>query len=192
MPAGDIRGYDTRTGEKKWVFHTVPQEGEAGVETWLDESWRYSGNTRRLVDAELRRRDRLVYLPIATPTSDYYGGHRPWRQPLRREPRRARRTRPARSKWHFQAVHHGLWDYDFPCAPNLGLTCRARRLDRAKPSLRCQQAGLHLRLRPQSVGSRCGPSRKDRSRRATVPGEWTAPTQPFPTKPPPFDRQGVV
>ena len=117
-PPGWLKGVDARTGETKWMFRTVPQEGDLGVDTWLDESWRYSGNTNvwalLTVDDELG----VVYLPTGTPTSDYYGGHR-LGDNLFAESLVALDIETGERIWHFQAVHHGVWDYDFPAAPNL-------------------------------------------------------------------------
>ncbi|HCE04514.1 MAG TPA: hypothetical protein DEQ98_14865, partial [Acidobacteria bacterium] len=124
MPPGDVRGFDVRTGTQLWIFHTVPQEGEVGNETWLTSpsedraSWEYTGNTNMWAwpsgDEDLG----LVYLPLSTPTNDYYGGHRPGNN-LFAESLVCLDARTGELVWHFQAVHHGVWDYDFPAAPNL-------------------------------------------------------------------------
>ena len=187
-PPGHIRGYDVRTGAKKWVFHTVPQEGEPGVETWLEESWRYTGNTNvwsiMSCDEELG----WVYLPLATPTSDYYGGHRHGDN-LYAESLVALDARTGERKWHFQAVHHGLWDYDFPCAPNLvDLTVDGRAV---KAVAQVSKQGFTY-VFDRVTGEPLWPIEERPVAASTVPGEWTAPTQPFPTRPPPFDRQGVT
>ena len=121
---GDVRGYDVRTGEHLWTFHTIPREGEFGVETWgIDPqgdraSWEYSGNTNMWAapsgDPELG----YVYLPLSTPTNDYYGGHRPGDN-LFAESLVCVDAATGERIWHFQAVHHGVWDYDFPASANL-------------------------------------------------------------------------
>ena len=107
-----------RTGETRWTFRTVPQADDFGSETWLDESWRYSGNTNvwsmMSVDDELG----YVYLPTGTPTGDYYGGHR-LGDNLFAESIVALDILTGERVWHFQMVHHGVWDYDNPAAPNL-------------------------------------------------------------------------
>ena len=117
-PPGHVRGYDVRTGEFKWRFNSIPQEGEFGNETWENDSWKYTGNTNvwSLMSAD----DELgyVYLPFGTPTNDYYGGHRPGDN-LFAESLVCLDADTGERIWHFQAVHHGIWDYDFPCAPNL-------------------------------------------------------------------------
>ena len=119
MPPGWVRAYDVRTGRHKWDFHTIPQSAdEYGADTWLNQSWRYSGaaNVWSLMsgDEELG----YAYLPTGTPTGDYYGGHRPGDN-LFAESLVCVDVETGERVWHFQAVHHGLWDYDFASAPNL-------------------------------------------------------------------------
>ena len=115
---GHVRAFDARTGEMKWIFHTIPQGDEFGADTWHDESWRYSGHTNvwgtMAVDEELG----YVYLPTGTPTNDWYGGMRHGDN-LFAESIVAVDVETGQRVWHFQAVHHGLWDYDFPTAGNL-------------------------------------------------------------------------
>ena len=110
---GYVRGYDVRTGERLWIFHTIPLPGEFGNETWLNDSWRHAGNagvwTQMSADPELG----LVYLPVEMPTGDYYGGHRPGAN-LFSESLVAVDARTGERRWHFQLVHHGLWDFDIP------------------------------------------------------------------------------
>ena len=123
-PPGDVRGYDVRTGEQLWIFHTIPKEGEVGNETWLtnvDEdrpSWVYTGNTNMWAWASADDELGYVYLPLSTPTGDWYGGHRHGDN-LFAESLVCLDAKTGERIWHFQAVHHGLWDYDFPTAPNL-------------------------------------------------------------------------
>jgi len=187
MPAGHIRGYDVRTGEKKWVFHTVPQEGEPGVETWGEDSWRFSGNTNvwswMSCDEELG----WVYLPLGTPTSDYYGGHRPGDN-LYAESLVALDARTGEYQWHFQAVHHGIWDYDFPCAPNLIDLEIDGTVVKAVAQVSKQAFTYVLDRR---TGEPLWPIEERPVATSPVAGEVLAATQPFPTKPPPFDRQGI-
>ena len=118
MPAGHIQAFDAVSGAPKWIFHTVPQGNERGVETWQNESWKYSGNTNAWppfsADPELG----LVYIPVGTPTNDYYGGDRKGAN-LYAESLLAIAADSGKLAWHFQGVHHGLWDYDFPAAPTL-------------------------------------------------------------------------
>ena len=188
MPAGHIRGYDVRSGKKKWVFHTVPQAGEPGVETWLEESWRYSGNTNVWSMLSCDDETGWVYLPTGTPTSDYYGGHRPGNN-LYAESLIALDADTGERKWHFQAVHHGQWDYDFPSAPNLVDVEIGGRIVKAVAQV-SKQAFTYVFDR--RTGEPLWPIEERPVEASTVPGEWSSATQPFPTKPPPFDRQGVT
>ena len=188
MPPGHVRGYDVQTGAMKWVFHTIPQDGEFGVETWEDGSWRYTGNTNvwswMSCDEELG----YVYLPLGTPSDDWYGGHR-LGDNLFAESVVALDAETGQRVWHFQAVHHGVWDYDFPSAPNLvdivvdGVPIKAL----AQTS---KQAFTYVFDR--ATGEPVWPIEERPVPASTVPGERLSPTQPFPTKPPPFDRQGIT
>ena len=124
MPPGDVRGFDVRTGEQLWIFHTIPREGEPGNDTWLTAidqdrpSWEYSGNTNMWAWASADEELGYVYVPLSTPTNDYYGGYRPGDN-LFAEAIVCLDARTGERVWHFQAVHHGIWDYDFPAAPNV-------------------------------------------------------------------------
>jgi quinoprotein glucose dehydrogenase len=186
-PPGHVRGFDARTGELKWVFHTIPQGGEYGAETWENESWRKAGHTNvwsmMAVDEELG----YVYLPVSTPTNDFYGGHR-LGDNLFAESIVCLNAETGERVWHFQAVHHGLWDYDFPTSPNLvDITVDGREIKAiAQVS---KQAFTYVLDRV--TGEPVWPIEERPVPQSDVPGERTSPTQPFPTKPPPFDRQGV-
>jgi quinoprotein glucose dehydrogenase len=184
---GYIRGFDVKTGKRLWIFHTIPQPGEFGNETWENDSWSYSGNTGMWgpfsVDAELE----TVYLPIELSTGDYYGGHRPGDN-LFTESLVAVDLYTGKRKWHFQFVHHGIWDFDLPCAPILAdvtVDGKPRKIV-AVPS---KQGFLYVFDR--QTGQPVWPIVERPVEKGTVPGEWYAPTQPFPTKPPPFELQGV-
>ena len=194
MPPGDVRGFDVRTGQQRWIFHTVPQEGEVGNDTWLtgpnedQASWEYTGNTNMWAwpsgDEELG----LVYLPLSTPTNDYYGGHRPGDN-LFAESLVCLDARTGELVWHFQAVHHGVWDYDFPAAPNLiDITVDGRAIKAV--ALVSKQGFTYVFDR--ATGEPVWPIEERAVPVGDVPGEWYAPTQPFPTKPPPFEHQGVL
>ena len=185
---GYVRGYDVRTGERLWIFHTIPLPGEVGNETWLNDSWRHAGNagvwTQMSADPELG----LVYLPVEMPTGDYYGGHRPGAN-LFSESLVAVDVRTGERRWHFQLVHHGLWDFDIPCAPILAdITVDGRPLRAlAQPS---KQGWLYVLDRV--TGEPVWPIEERPVPRGDVPGEWYSPTQPFVTRPPAFERQGVT
>ena len=193
-PRGDVRGFDVRTGEHLWTFHTIPLENEFGVETWgadpLDDrvSWEYSGNTNMWAhptgDPELG----TVYLPLSTPTNDYYGGHRPGDN-LFAESLVCVDARTGERIWHFQAVHHGVWDYDFASSAVLAdVTVDGRRIKAvAQPS---KQAFVYVFDRV--TGEPVWPIEERPVPASDVPGEQLSPTQPFPSKPPPFELQGVT
>ena len=194
MPPGDVRGFDVRTGEQLWTFHVVPRPGEFGNDTWLTDpnedrpSWAYSGNTNMWAwpsgDEELG----YVYLPLSTPTSDYYGGHRPGNN-LFAESLVCIDARTGERIWHFQAVHHGLWDYDFPAAPNLvDITVDGRGIKAV--AIVSKQGFTYVFDR--ITGEPVWPIEERPVPVGDIPGEWYAATQPFPTKPPPFARQGVT
>jgi quinoprotein glucose dehydrogenase len=185
---GYIRAYDVKTGKRLWIFHTIPPPGEFGNETWLENSWSYTGNTgvwtQMTVDEELG----LAYLPVEIPTGDYYGGHRPGDN-LFAESLVAVDLQTGARRWHFQFVHHPIWDYDVPCAPILadivvnGTPIKAI----AQPT---KQGFLFVFDR--LTGKPVFPIEERPVERGTVPREWYAPTQPFPVKPPPFERQGFL
>jgi quinoprotein glucose dehydrogenase len=188
MPPGHVRGYDVETGALKWVFHTIPRPGEFGNETWLDGSWEYTGNTNvwsmMSCDEELG----WVYLPLSTPTNDWYGGHRPG-DGLFAESLVALDAKTGERKWHFQAVHHGVWDYDFPCAPNLvDITVDGKKV---KAVAQVSKQGFTY-VFDRVTGEPVWPIVERPVPQSAVPGERTSPTQPHPTKPPPFERQGVT
>ncbi len=183
---GYIRGFDARTGQRRWIFHTIPQVGEFGHDTWLDESASYTGNTgvwtTFTVDEELG----IAYLPIEIPTGDYYGGHRPGNN-LFSESLVALDLETGRRLWHFQLVHHGIWDYDVPAPPILAdvVVDGQERQIVAQPT---KQGWVYVFDR--ATGEPIWPIEERPVPAGDVPGEWYSPTQPFPTKPPPFERQG--
>jgi len=187
-PPGWLKGVDARTGETKWIFRTVPQEGDFGVETWLNESWRYSGNTNVWAMLSADEELGIVYLPTGTPTSDYYGGHR-LGDNLFAESLVAVDVETGERIWHFQAVHHGVWDYDFPAAPNLlDITVDGRRI---KAIAQVSKQGFTY-VFDRETGEPVWPIEERRVDTFTdLEGEVLSPTQPFPTKPPPFEYQGV-
>ena len=185
---GHVRGFDVRTGEMKWIFHTIPQEGEFGADTWHNESWRYSGHSNvwgtMAVDEELG----YVYLPTGTPTNDWYGGMRPGDN-LFAESIICVDAETGERIWHFQAIHHGLWDYDFPTAGNLlDITVDGREIKAIAQSSKQAFTYVFDRI----TGEPVWPIEEKPVPQGNVPGEWYSPTQPFPTKPAPFDLQGIT
>jgi quinoprotein glucose dehydrogenase len=184
---GYVRGFDARTGTRRWIFHTIPQGDEFGNNTWLNDSWRYTGNSgvwgQSAIDEELG----YVYLPVEDATGDYYGGHRPGNN-LFSSGLVAVNIQTGERVWHYQFVHHDIWDFDLPCAPVLvDITVNGRAIKAvAQPS---KQAFLYVLDRV--TGQPVWPIEERPVPKGDVPGEWYAPTQPFPTKPPAFDRQGI-
>ena len=185
---GYIRGFDVRTGSRKWIFHTIPQSNEFGRDTWLNDSAVYTGNTgvwtNLTVDEELG----IAYLPIEIPTGDYYGGHRPGDN-LFGESLVAVDLETGRRLWHFQFVHHPIWDYDVPCPPILvDITVDGREIKAVAQPTKQGWVYVFDRL----TGEPVWPIEERPVPSGNVPGEWYSPTQPFPTKPPPFERQGFM
>lgn len=187
MAPGHVRGFDVRTGEQKWIFHTIPQEGELGVETWEDGSWEYSGNTNVWSTMSADEELGYVYLPVGTPTNDWYGGHRPGDN-LFADSIVCLNGDTGERVWHFQAVHHGLWDYDMPCAPILA-DVEVDGTPRKIVAQLSKQAICYVFDR--ATGEPIWPIEERPVPQSTAPGERTAPTQPFPTKPLPYDRHGI-
>ena len=187
MPPDDIRGYDVRTGRHLWTFNVVPRKGEFGNETWRNDSWTFSGNSGvwSLISADEELG--YVYLPLETATGDYYGGTRPGNN-LFAESVLCLDARTGKRVWHYQVVHHGLWDYDLPAAPILAdITVNGRRI-KAVAQI-SKQAFVYVFDRTN--GQPVWPIVERPVPAGNVPGEWYSPTQPIPTKPPAFDQQGV-
>ena len=184
---GYVRGFDVRTGKRLWIFHTIPQLGEFGVDTWERESWTYTGNAGVWAQISVDEELGLAYLPVELPTGDYYGGHRPGAG-LFGESLVAVDLQTGQRKWHYQLVHHGIWDMDIPCAPILAdITVNGRTIKAvAQPT---KQGWVYVFDRV--TGQPVWPIEERPVPKGDVPGEWYSPTQPFPTKPPAFDRQGV-
>jgi len=188
QPRGDIFGFDVRTGRKLWTFHSIPRPGEFGAETWEDGSAEYTGGTNVwsmiTVDEELG----YIYLPFGTPTNDYYGGHRPGAN-LFAESLVCLDARTGQRVWHFQAVHHGLWDYDFPAAPILvDITVDGREIEAVA---QVSKQGF-VYVFDRRTGTPVWPIEERAVPQSTAPGERSAATQPFPTRPPPFERQSMT
>ncbi len=186
-PPGDIRGFDVRTGEMRWIFHTVPQEGEFGNDAWEDGSWTYTGNANAWSIMSADQELGYVYLPIGTPTNDWYGGHR-LGDNLFAESLVCLDAATGERVWHFQMVHHGLWDYDLPAAPTLvDITVDGRDI---KAVAQVSKQGFTY-VFDRVTGEPVWPIEERPVVASTVPGERASPTQPFPTKPPAFERQGI-
>lgn len=185
-PRGDVQAFDVRTGKPAWIFHTVPQQGEEGNETWENDSWKYTGNTN--VWTIMSADDELgyVYLPLSTPTNDWYGGHRLGNN-LFAEALVCVDATNGKKVWHFQTVHHGLWDYDLPAAPVL---CNIKVDGRTVPAVAQITKTGFTWVFDRTTGKPVWPIEERPVPQSSVPGERTSPTQPFPTKPVPYERQG--
>ncbi|PYS28779.1 MAG: quinoprotein glucose dehydrogenase [Acidobacteria bacterium] len=185
---GQVRAFDVRTGKQLWSFNTIPRPGEFGNDTWLNNSWATNGNagvwTQITVDEELG----LVYLPVESPTSDFYGGHRPGNN-LFGESLVCVDLKTGQRKWHFQIVHHPIWDYDLSSAPILAdINVNGRAIKAV--ALPSKEAFLYVFDRVS--GQPVWPIDERPVPKGEVPGEWYSPTQPFPTKPPAYARQAVT
>lgn len=185
---GDVRAFDVRTGELRWTFNVIPQEGQFGTDTWQDRSWSYTGHAPVWAlfsaDDELG----LVYMPISSSTNDMYGGHRIGDN-LFSQSIVAVNAETGERVWHYQMVHHGLWDYDPPAAPILmDITVEGTPI---KAVTQITKQGFAF-VFDRATGEPVWDIIERPVPQSNVPGEVTSPTQPFPTKPAPFERQGAT
>lgn len=185
---GYVRGFDAHTGKRLWIFHTIPMKGEPGYDTWLDGSAEYTGNTGVWTQISVDEQLGLVYLPVESPTSDYYGGHRPGND-LYGESLVCVDLKTGERKWHFQLVHHPLWDMDISSAPLL-----ADIVVDGKPVKAVAQPTKQgfLYVFDRVTGKPVWPIVERPVEKGSVPGEWYSPTQPFPTRPAAYSRNGVT
>jgi len=186
-PPGHIRGFDVRTGKMKWIFRTIPEPGEFGNETWKDESWKTTGGANAWSSLSADEELGYVYVPLGTPTNDYYGGHRPG-DGLFGESLICLNAETGKRVWHFQGVHHGLWDYDFCSGPNLVDIQKDGQTIKAVAQVSKQGFCFVF---DRSNGKPLWPIEERAVPESDVPGEKMSPTQPFPTKPPAFERQTI-
>lgn len=185
---GYIRGFNVRTGKRLWIFHTIPVKGEPGYDTWLKNSADDAGNTgvwtQLTVDEELG----LVYLPVESPTGDYYGGHRHGNN-LYGESIVCLDLNTGVRKWYFQMVHHPIWDFDLSAAPILAdINVDGKPIKSV--AVPTKQGFLYVFDRV--TGKPVWPIEEKPVEQGDAPGEWYSPTQPFPTKPAPYSRNGVT
>jgi glucose dehydrogenase len=186
QPRGDVRAFDVRTGALRWQFHVIPQAGEFGVETWENESWKYSGEAPVWALFSADEDLGYVYMPVTSPTSDMYGGHRLGNN-LFGQSLVCVKADTGERVWHFQLTHHDLWDFDPPAAPVLAdIRVDGRPI---KAVVQVTKQGFAY-VFDRVTGKPVWPIEERPVPQSTTPGERTAPTQPFPTKPPAFDRQG--
>lgn len=185
---GNIKAYDVRTGALVWNFNPIPQPGEVGNETWEDGSWDRVGHTNAWAQLSLDAERGLLYVPFGTPSNDYYGGHRKGDN-LFAETLVCLDATTGERKWHFQTVRHGLWDYDLPGPPVL-LTTTVEGVRRDVVAVAGKTGFLYVFDRV--TGEPIWPIEDRPVPASDVPGERAAATQPFPTRPAPFARQGFT
>ncbi len=184
----NIRGYDIHTGRLLWTFHVLPQKGEPGYETWGKGSAEYVGNMAAWASLTADEQLGYVYIPFSAPTSSYYGGHRPGMN-LYSDTLVALDVKTGKPVWHFQMIHHDIWEYDAATPPVLGdITVDGKRI---KAVIASNKTGF-LYVFDRVTGKPVWPIVERPVPRSTVPGEQPWPTQPFPTKPPAIDRQGFT
>src|SRR3989441_6673399 len=184
---GDIRGHDVKAGKLRWTFRVIPQEGEAGLETWENRSWEYTGAANAWSNLSADEALGYIYLPLTSPTSDMYGGHRLGNN-LFSDSLVCLKAKPGERFWHFQLVHHDLWDYALPAAPILAdIKVDGKPI---KAVVQVTKQGFAF-VFDRVTGKPVWPIEERPAPQSTTPGERTSPTQPFPTKPAAFERQGV-
>jgi quinoprotein glucose dehydrogenase len=188
-PPGTVQAFDARTGKRAWVFFTVPQSaGDFGANTWENESYTYTGHANVWGLMSLDEERGLLYVPTSTPSGDFWGGRRLGAN-LFAESLLCLDARTGKRLWHFQAVHHGLWDYDFTAPPNLvTITVNGRKIDAVAEVSKQGFTYVFDRVTGQPVWPI---EERPVDTTTDVPGERPHPTQPFPTKPPAFSGQGV-
>jgi quinoprotein glucose dehydrogenase len=184
---GYVRGWDVRTGKRLWTFHTIPQPGEFGNDTWQSDSWSYTGNTAVWSPFSADEDLGYVYLPVEAPTGDFYGGHRPGNN-LFSDSLVCLDAKTGKRIWYFQLVHHDMWDYDTASPPTLMNVTVDGRPVRAVAQTTKQS---FLYVFDRVTGKPIWPIEEKTVPSGDTPGEWYSPTQPMPSKPAPYDRQGV-
>jgi len=184
---GYIRGFDVRTGKRLWTFRTIPRPGEFGNETWEKDSWKYTGNTGAWAPLSGDEELGYVYIPVEMPTGDFYGGNRPGNS-LFSDSLVCLDARTGKRIWHYQLVHHDIWDCDITAAPILlDITVNGKKIKAVAQVTKQAFTFVFDRL----TGEPVWPIVERPVPQSDVPGERTSPTQPFPTRPAPFDRQGT-
>lgn len=185
---GDIMGYDVKTGKQLWIFHTIPQKGEEGNETWEKDSWKYTGNAGAWAPLTADPELGYVYLPLEAATGDFYGGHRPGNN-LFSQSLVCLDAKTGKKVWHYQLIHHDIWDYDLPAPPILAdINVDGKPIKAVVQVTKQAFTFVFDRI----TGKPVWPIEERPVPQSDVKGEWTSPTQPFPTKPAAFDRQGYA
>jgi quinoprotein glucose dehydrogenase len=187
-PHGDIRAFDVHTGVMKWAFHTIPHPGEPGYETWPKDAWKYTGAANNWAGMALDEQRGIVYVPTGSAVTDFYGADRAGND-LYANCLLALDANTGKLIWHFQAVHHDMWDRDFPSPPSL-VTVRhdGKMIDAVAQTTKHGVVFLFDRV----TGKPLFPIEEHPVPASTVPGEWSSPTQPIPAMPEPFARQRLT
>jgi quinoprotein glucose dehydrogenase len=183
---GDVMGFDVKSGKHLWTFHTIPQKGEEGNDTWENESWKYTGNVAAWAPLSADPALGHVYLPLEAPTGDFYGGHRPGNN-LFSQSIVCLDVKTGKKVWHYQTIHHDIWDYDLPAPPIVADVNVEGKPVKAVVQLTKQAFAFVF---DRTTGKPVWPIEERSVPKSEVKGEWTSPTQPFPTKPAAYDRQG--
>ena len=188
MVPGDILAYDARTGEHKWKFHVIPRPGEFGHETWENDAWRWTGDVSSWAPMSADPERGLVYVPTNPPTIDFYGGFRPG-DGLFGTSVIALDVQTGERRWHFQTVHHDIWNFDNPTAPvAMDVTVNG---ERTPIVVQTTKQGLAYTFN-RATGEPVWPVEERPVPQSEVPGERLSPTQPFPTKPAPYEMLGLT
>jgi len=185
---GHVRAFDVRTGEQEWIFHTIPQPGEFGHDTWEGDSWKRAGGANPWAGMSVDEERGIVYVPTGATAYDFYGGDREGKN-LFANTLLALEAETGERIWHQQLVHHGIWDYDLPAPPNLVTVDH-----RGKPTDAVAQITKtgYVYLFNRETGESIFPIEERKVPASEIPGEEAWPTQPIPTKPPSFARQGFT
>ncbi|HKD04817.1 MAG TPA: PQQ-binding-like beta-propeller repeat protein [Bryobacteraceae bacterium] len=187
-PPGDVRAFDVRTGKLAWVFHTIPRPGEFGYDTWPKDAYKYMGGVDVWGELTVDEKRGIVYLPTASAKYELYGGDRPGNN-LFADCLLALDARTGKYLWHFQTIHHDLWDYDPTAAPQLATV---KHDGKTVDIVALASKNGFLYVFDRVTGKPLWPIEERPVPKSPVPGEWTSPTQPFPTVVPPFARQGMT
>jgi len=187
-PPGDLRAFDVRTGKLAWVFHTIPRPGELGYETWPKDAYKYMGGVDVWGEITVDEKRGIAYFPVASAKYELYGGDRPGNN-LFADCLLALDARTGKYLWHFQTVHHDLWDYDPNSAPQLATV---KHDGNTVDIVALASKNGFLFVFDRVTGKPLWPIEERPVPKSEVPGEWTSPTQPFPTVVPPFARQNMT
>lgn len=185
---GHLRAFDVRTGARRWIFHTIPHPGEPGYETWPPEAWKTVGGANCWGGMTVDRERGWVFAGTGSPSYDHWGGNRAGKN-WYANCVLALRAETGERIWHYQVVHHDLWDYDIPCPPNL---VTVRRGDRLVEAVAQSTKMGHLFVLDRETGEPLFPVEERPVPVSQIPGEASWPTQPFPVKPPPYAQQRLT